>query len=308
MYCVAVHWHSHDQHRETARSPQVQRSPGPGWVMAPTLRSCPIRRPAIAAGFPTSGLHLNRQRVCIAHEIWPRIGIVEPVIPARSAWTGAEPEQVPRRCGECSRGRTRTHGPRETLCRPQGRRSQPGRRRALLRDAAGAPRRRRRQGRAARGRLVARARCPSTATIPRSRSQPTSASARSPRPQDRRRPRHRRALHAQGRRVPRRLPARRHRPAGLRLRRLKAINPGLVYVSISGFGQIGPLREKPAMDPILQAFTGFMSENKGPDGIPHRTPTIIIDMSTGALFASGRGRRALCQGATARPAGASTPA
>ncbi len=80
--------------------------------------------------------------------------------------------------------------------------------------------------------------------------------------------------------------------------KLKAINPGLVYLSVSGFGQIGPLREKPAMDPILQAFSGFMTENKGPDGIPHRTPTIIIDMSTGlfahqavvaALYAKARG-------------------
>jgi crotonobetainyl-CoA:carnitine CoA-transferase CaiB-like acyl-CoA transferase len=66
--------------------------------------------------------------------------------------------------------------------------------------------------------------------------------------------------------------------------RLKALNPGLIYVSVSGFGQKGPLREKPAMDPVLQAFTGFMMENKGPDGVPHRTPTIIVDMST-ALYA-----------------------
>lgn len=66
--------------------------------------------------------------------------------------------------------------------------------------------------------------------------------------------------------------------------RLKAMNPGLVYVSVSGFGQEGPLAKKPAMDPILQAFTGFMSENTGPDGVPHRTPTVIIDMST-ALYA-----------------------
>lgn len=85
--------------------------------------------------------------------------------------------------------------------------------------------------------------------------------------------------------------------------RLSEINPGLLYVSISGFGQDGPLREKPAMDPVLQAFTGFMAENKGQDGIPHRTPTIINDMSTAlftqqalaaALYArrdSGRGRK-----------------
>lgn len=71
---------------------------------------------------------------------------------------------------------------------------------------------------------------------------------------------------------------------GFSYERLKKINPGLIYVSISGFGQEGPLREKPAMDPVLQAFTGFMSENKGPDGIPHRTPTIVVDMST-ALYA-----------------------
>jgi len=66
--------------------------------------------------------------------------------------------------------------------------------------------------------------------------------------------------------------------------RLSALNEALIYVSISGFGQEGPLRTKPAMDPVLQAFTGFMAANKGPDGIPHRTPTIINDMST-ALYA-----------------------
>ena len=66
--------------------------------------------------------------------------------------------------------------------------------------------------------------------------------------------------------------------------RLSKINKKLIYVSVSGFGQTGPLREKPAMDPVLQAFTGFMMENKGPDGVPHRTPTIINDMTT-ALYA-----------------------
>ncbi len=66
--------------------------------------------------------------------------------------------------------------------------------------------------------------------------------------------------------------------------RLKALNPSLIYVSVSGFGQTGPMRERPAMDPLLQAFTGFMSENTGADGIPHRTPLILFDMST-ALYA-----------------------
>ena len=63
--------------------------------------------------------------------------------------------------------------------------------------------------------------------------------------------------------------------------RLRELNDNLIYVSVSGFGQAGPMRELPAMDPVLQAFTGFMSENKGADGIPHRTPVILFDMATG---------------------------
>ena len=39
---------------------------------------------------------------------------------------------------------------------------------------------------------------------------------------------------------------------------MRELNEKLIYVSISGFGQEGPLRSKPAMDPVLQAFTGFM--------------------------------------------------
>lgn len=60
--------------------------------------------------------------------------------------------------------------------------------------------------------------------------------------------------------------------------------PRILYVSISGFGQTGPLAERPAMDPVLQAFTGLIAENTGADGVPHRIPIIAIDMST-ALYA-----------------------
>jgi crotonobetainyl-CoA:carnitine CoA-transferase CaiB-like acyl-CoA transferase len=60
--------------------------------------------------------------------------------------------------------------------------------------------------------------------------------------------------------------------------------PRLLYLSISGFGQTGPLAERPAMDPVLQAYTGLMIENRGEDGIPHRVPVIVVDMST-ALYA-----------------------
>ncbi|WP_421994650.1 CaiB/BaiF CoA transferase family protein [Reyranella sp.] len=63
-----------------------------------------------------------------------------------------------------------------------------------------------------------------------------------------------------------------------------AREPRLLYLSISGFGQSGPLSGRPAMDPVLQAYTGLMSENRGEDGIPHRVPVIVVDMST-ALYA-----------------------
>ena len=54
-------------------------------------------------------------------------------------------------------------------------------------------------------------------------------------------------------------------------------NPGVVYLSVSGFGQTGPLAERPALDPALQALTGMMSSNKG----PHRVMFIPVDMATG---------------------------
>ncbi len=60
--------------------------------------------------------------------------------------------------------------------------------------------------------------------------------------------------------------------------------PRILYLSVSGFGQTGPFAGRPAMDPVLQAFTGLMMDNKGEDGIPHRVPFVVIDMST-ALYA-----------------------
>ena len=65
---------------------------------------------------------------------------------------------------------------------------------------------------------------------------------------------------------------------------VSAREPRLLYLSISGFGQTGPLAERPAMDPVLQAYTGLMNENRGEDGVPHRVPVIVVDMST-ALYA-----------------------
>ena len=92
-----------------------------------------------------------------------------------------------------------------------------------------------------------------------------------------------------------------------------AYNPAVIYLSVTGFGQVGPMQSQPATDAILQAFAGMMSINKGrQDGVPHRLECWPIDIHSGqlafqavmmALYArrdSGRGRyidASLLQGA-----------
>ncbi|MFL5283844.1 MAG: CaiB/BaiF CoA transferase family protein [Rhodopila sp.] len=65
---------------------------------------------------------------------------------------------------------------------------------------------------------------------------------------------------------------------------VSAREPGIIYYSVSGFGQTGPLAARPAMDPVLQAFIGIVTENKGEhDGHPHRIAISLIDMFSGLL-------------------------
>ena len=60
---------------------------------------------------------------------------------------------------------------------------------------------------------------------------------------------------------------------------LTALNPGLVYASISGYGQSGPYQHRKVYDPLIQATTGTASEQ---DGVrPTNVRTIIFDKVTG---------------------------
>jgi crotonobetainyl-CoA:carnitine CoA-transferase CaiB-like acyl-CoA transferase len=54
---------------------------------------------------------------------------------------------------------------------------------------------------------------------------------------------------------------------GLGYEALSAINPGLLYCAISGYGQTGPLRDRPSFDIVLQAMSGALSVN-GEPGMP----------------------------------------
>jgi crotonobetainyl-CoA:carnitine CoA-transferase CaiB-like acyl-CoA transferase len=58
-------------------------------------------------------------------------------------------------------------------------------------------------------------------------------------------------------------------------------NPGLIYLSVSGFGQSGPYAKRPGSDSVAQAFSGLVSVNVGNDKTPHRVGTTISDVATG---------------------------
>ncbi len=62
---------------------------------------------------------------------------------------------------------------------------------------------------------------------------------------------------------------------------LSALNPRLVYASISGYGTRGPMKEGKGYDLIAQAFTGMLSLTGEPGGPPARSPFSPVDQATG---------------------------
>ncbi|MGZ6212245.1 MAG: CaiB/BaiF CoA transferase family protein [Candidatus Binataceae bacterium] len=76
---------------------------------------------------------------------------------------------------------------------------------------------------------------------------------------------------------------------GLDYASLQALNPGLVYCSITGFGQTGPYRHKPGYDFMIQGIGGLMSITGEPDqptgGGPVKVGVAVADVFTG-LYAT----------------------
>src|SRR5699024_1451940 len=72
---------------------------------------------------------------------------------------------------------------------------------------------------------------------------------------------------------------------GLGYEALKEINEEIIYCSISGFGQYGPLKERPAYDLVAQAMGGIASITGYPDSPPTRSGASLGDMSA-ALYAA----------------------
>lgn len=72
---------------------------------------------------------------------------------------------------------------------------------------------------------------------------------------------------------------------GLRAAELRAAHPGLIWCSISGFGQNGPYRDKPAYDMIVQALSGGMSLTGERGGAAVRAGIPIGDLAAGMYAA-----------------------
>src|SRR5262249_46276940 len=72
---------------------------------------------------------------------------------------------------------------------------------------------------------------------------------------------------------------------GLGAAELKAINPRLVYTSVSGFGQTGPERRRAGVNLIIEAFSGVLSVTGAPGEMPMRPGVQSADVF-GAMFAA----------------------
>ena len=74
---------------------------------------------------------------------------------------------------------------------------------------------------------------------------------------------------------------------GLSYDQLKDAHPGLVYCSITGFGQSGPYAKRPGYDLLIQGMSGLMSITGEPDGLPQKSGVPISDLMAGMYAAVG---------------------
>jgi len=74
---------------------------------------------------------------------------------------------------------------------------------------------------------------------------------------------------------------------GLGYETLAAVNPGLIYCAVSGYGRDGPWGDKGGFDLIAQGFAGLMSITGEPGGAPAKTGNSVADINAGILAVTG---------------------
>lgn len=74
---------------------------------------------------------------------------------------------------------------------------------------------------------------------------------------------------------------------GIEYETLRAINPRLVYGSINGYGETGPMKDRPGQDLLLQSFTG-LTMNGGREGeLPQASPLYMVDVTASHMMCEG---------------------
>lgn len=74
---------------------------------------------------------------------------------------------------------------------------------------------------------------------------------------------------------------------GLGYEQMSARRPGLIYASLSAYGQSGPMAAEPGVDGAIQAFSGLMSVTGSPDGDPAKAGVPAADMCAGMQLVQG---------------------
>ncbi|NOZ31507.1 MAG: CoA transferase [Alphaproteobacteria bacterium] len=74
---------------------------------------------------------------------------------------------------------------------------------------------------------------------------------------------------------------------GIDYKTLSAINPRLIYGSISGFGDEGPMKDRPGQDLLLQSFTGLTLNGGRAGELPQASPLYMVDVTASHMMCEG---------------------
>lgn len=77
------------------------------------------------------------------------------------------------------------------------------------------------------------------------------------------------------------------RKLGIDFETLNAVNPRLVYGSISGYGETGPMADRPGQDLLVQSFCGLTMNGGRRDGLPHPSPLYMVDVTASHMLCEG---------------------
>lgn len=85
---------------------------------------------------------------------------------------------------------------------------------------------------------------------------------------------------------------------GIDFETLHAINPRLVCGSISGYGDEGPMKDRPGQDLLLQCFTGLTMNGGREGGLPHPSPLYMVDVTASHMVCEGVLAALIARGST----------